>query len=116
MNDEPLNRPGTQLDPVAHAAHFWFAWAARATTDSLTFRSGSFMTTARSRRSGPAPEARTIRPVVQRPFSPGRNGLTLTFSVDAAGTITETGTTWDKFGAASLGALAGAQLEALVHG
>lgn len=49
-------------------------------------------------------------------FSRKANGLTLTFSVDAAGTITETGTTWDKFGAASLGALAGAQLEALVHG
>ena len=35
---------GTQLEPVVHAAHFWFAWAAfkpdteiRATTDSLTF-------------------------------------------------------------------------------
>jgi hypothetical protein len=46
MTDETLNGSGTQLDPVVHAAHFWFAWAAfkpdteiRATTDSLTFRS-----------------------------------------------------------------------------
>jgi len=51
-------------------------------------------------------------------FSRKVNGLTLTFSVEEAGTITdaETGTTWDKFGTASEGELAGVQLEALVHG
>lgn len=51
-------------------------------------------------------------------FSRKVNGLTLNFSVDEAGTITdtETGATWDKFGNASAGELAGAQLEPLVHG
>lgn len=51
-------------------------------------------------------------------FSRKLNGLTLTFSVEEAGTITdaETGTTWDKFGTASESELAGVQLEALVHG
>lgn len=43
-------------------------------------------------------------------FSRKVNGLTLNFSVD------EAGTTWDKFGNASAGELAGAQLEPLVHG
>jgi hypothetical protein len=51
-------------------------------------------------------------------FSRVTGGQILTFSVNEAGTITdaETGTTWDKFGNASEGELAGAQLEALVHG
>ncbi|MCH8818061.1 MAG: DUF3179 domain-containing protein [Chloroflexi bacterium] len=45
-------------------------------------------------------------------------GQFLTFAVDQDGTITddETGTTWNKFGRAIAGELAGTQLDAVVHG
>ena len=58
------------------------------------------------------------RPGSTTVFSRKTGTQILTFSVNGAGTITdaETGTTWDKFGNASEGELAGTQLEALVHG
>ncbi len=51
-------------------------------------------------------------------FSRVVDGRLLTFSAEESGTITdaETGTTWNRFGLASEGELAGTQLEAVVHG